>query len=229
MEKSHSKYSQVKSCLLVMAFLASSCGTSDTETEKSLEDSDMESKKEAVLRNDLNQAISHDLIKWTAHWETLLGEIQANNFDLVMTDTIDPMEMPELNPIKENDPLRTYQFPHPTGDGCIDIYSYKIEAQGDSGENYLNPDSEVVWYRKDGMKERLLFMGPSGMFEDGAWVEDNKFVVLGYFQGVTGYRPMAWVLDLNQHVLYQFQMDKVIPDYNTTSYLNTKIRQIDIN
>lgn len=226
MKHLHSIYSQGVGCFLVLAFLAS-CGSSDSEVEKVV-DAEVEDKEITVLQNNLNEVLSQERVAWSNHWAEVLGEFEFTDFKLAMTDSIDPMEMPERNPILDGDPLKIYQFPHPSGDGCIDIYSYKIEAHDSVDGPFLNPDSEVVWYRKDGMKERLLFMGPSGMFEDGVWLGDDKFIVLGYFHGKTGFRPMAWVLNLSTHVLYQFQLDKVAADYNTTSYLSSKIKQVEI-
>ncbi|SFT43966.1 hypothetical protein SAMN04489724_0764 [Algoriphagus locisalis] len=166
---------------------------------------------------------------WFSHWSSDLGRFDASQFELVMTDSIDPMEMPEKNPILEEDPLFPYQFPHPEGNGTIDIYSYKVEAQEGLDTPYLNPDSEVVWYREDGMKERLLFMGPSGMFEDGIWLSAQEFLVFGYFQEESGYRPMAWLINVENHELRQFQFTSVSQSYESHSYLNKKIKQIDLS
>ncbi|PZX50910.1 hypothetical protein [Algoriphagus chordae] len=166
--------------------------------------------------------------KWHSHWSTELGRFDASQFDFMMTDTIDPMEMPEKNPILKGDPLYPYQFPHPTGNGTMDIYSYKVEAQDAIDRPFLNPDAEVVWYRQDGMKERLLMMGPSGLFEDGLWLNENEFMVFGFFQDLTGYRPMVWLINVDTHILKQFQMDKASESYEPQSYINTKIKQIDL-
>ncbi|WP_425639367.1 hypothetical protein ACPUEN_06880 [Algoriphagus yeomjeoni] len=166
---------------------------------------------------------------WYTHWSSDLGEFDASQFELMMTDSIDPMEMPERNPMLKGDPLFPYQIPHPTGNGTIDIYSYKVEAQEAVGEPFLNPDSEVVWYREDGMKERLLFMGPSGMFEDGMWLNAEEFLVFGYFQEEAGYRPMAWIINVESHELLQFQFAKVSKTYESHSYINKKIKQIDLS
>lgn len=166
---------------------------------------------------------------WHTHWSNDLGMFDASQFELVMTDSIDPMEMPERNPILKGDPLFPYQIPHPTGNGTIDIYSYKIEAQDAIDEAFLNPDSEVVWYKADGMKERLLFMGPSGMFEEGMWLNEQEFLVLGFFQEEAGFRPMAWLINVEDHILKQFRLAKISQTYESQSYINAKIKQVDLS
>jgi len=163
---------------------------------------------------------------WYKHWSNVIGSFDASNFKMVLTDSIDSQEMPEKNPILENDPLFPYQFVHPASNGTIDIYSYKIEAQDAIDTPFLNPDSEVIWYRADGMKERLLFMGPSGMFEEGKWISENEFVVLGYFQEESGFRPMAWFIDVNKYRIWQFNLSTTVTFYDQNSYLNQKIKQV---
>jgi hypothetical protein len=166
---------------------------------------------------------------WHTHWNNDLGMFDAADFELMMTDSIDPMEMPERNPILKEDPLFPYQIPHPTGNGTMDIYSYKVEAQDAIDEPFLNPDSEVIWYREDGMKERLLFMGPSGMFEEGLWLNEQEFLVFGFFQEEAGYRPMAWLINVATHKLKQFRLSKVSQTYEPQSYINAKIKQVDLS
>ncbi|GMQ24017.1 hypothetical protein Aoki45_06990 [Algoriphagus sp. oki45] len=165
---------------------------------------------------------------WINHWSEVVGLISGEDFELILTDSIDPMEMPEANPIKEGDPLFPYQFLHPKGKGTIDIYQYKVEAQEILDQPFLNPDSEVIWYRADGMRERLLFMGPSGMFEDGYWLNENEFVVLGYFQEDQGFRPMVWVIDVNKHRFRQFRLTKGTETYLPESYLDKKLKAVDL-
>lgn len=165
---------------------------------------------------------------WFSHWSKKIGAFEGDDFTLILTDSIDPMEMPERNPILVNDPLYPYQLLHPAGNGTMDIYSYKVEASENIDRPFLNPDSEVVWYRANGMKERLLFMGPSGMLEEGMWLNEKEFLVLGYFQDDTGFRPMAWLIDVEDHILRQFRVNNTSPDYVPESYINQKIKLVDL-
>lgn len=213
-------------CVVFLSLLA--CESKEKQEEESIEN--ISAAEEALSRNraQIDMALAQNK-NWYSHWSGDLGVFDATQFELVMTDTIKPMEMPEKNPILETDPLYPYQFPHPEGNGTIDIYSYKVEAQDAIDSPFLNPDSEVVWYKEDGMKERLLFMGPSGMFEDGMWLNPQEFLVFGYFQEEAGYRPMAWIMNVENHILKQFQFAKVSTTYESHSYLNNKIKQIDLS
>lgn len=210
-----------------LIFLLACDPTSKPVEEKVLDPSMAEDDLESI-RTQLSLALAQKS-PWRSHWASSLGNFDEQDFVFVNTDSIDPMEMPESNPIKEGDPLFPYQFRHPEGNGTIDIYSYKVEAQENLSDPFLNPDSEVIWYRADGMKERLLFMGPSGMFEEGIWLSPGEFLVLGYFQDDDGYRPMAWMIDLDNHVFSQFRLDKQAPDYQPESYLDQKLKSIDLN
>ncbi|WP_111671140.1 bifunctional isocitrate dehydrogenase kinase/phosphatase [Algoriphagus litoralis] len=180
-----------------------------------------------VMQSKINQALAQKS-SWQSHWAASVGLFDSSDFELVMTDSIDPMEMPEKNPILAEDPLFPYQLPHPEGNGTLDIYSYKVEAQESLDQPFLNPDSEVIWYRADGMKERLLFMGPSGMFEEALWMNASELMVLGFFQEEDGFRPMIWIINVQNHSLNQFRMTKVVKEYQHDSYLDTKLKTVDL-
>ncbi len=207
-------------------------------TVVSCESKDSKNEEEALVSTSEEEMIKYiahlDLAlaqnsSWFSHWSKKIGAFEGADFKLNLTDSIDPMEMPERNPILVNDPLYPYQLLHPTGNGTMDIYSYKVEASENIDQPFLNPDSEVIWYRADGMKERLLFMGPSGMFEEGIWLNEKEFLVLGYFQDNAGFRPMAWLIDIENHILRQFNLNKTSPDYVPESYINQKIKLVDLS
>lgn len=204
-----------------------SCDKKGDQASGEIENSSVDEEELTRNRELIDLALAKNKT-WQAHWSNDVGTFDASQFELMMTDSIDPMEMPEKNPILEGDPLYPYQLSHPSGNGTMDIYSYKIEAQEAIETPFLNPDSEVVWYRKDGMRERLLFMGPSGMFEDGMWLSETEFIVLGYFQGENGYRPMVWLINVDTHVLRQFKLNKVTESYEPQSYVNAKIKHVDL-
>lgn len=209
----------------MLAFI--SCESSESKNEnEALESTSEEEMTKYIAQLDLALAQNSS---WFSHWSAKVGAFEGADFTLFLTDSIDPMEMPERNPILTNDPLFPYQLLHPTGNGTMDIYSYKIEVSENIEKPFLNPDSEVIWYREDGMKERLLFMGPSGMFEEGIWLNEKEFLVLGYFQDDTGFRPMAWLIDVENHIFHQFRLEKIAPEYDSESYVNQKIKLVDLS
>jgi hypothetical protein len=212
---------------LIGFIVLTACESSDSKKGEISNDLGPNAKNLEAMKNQINLGLAQKS-SWQKHWSTQLGGFDAANFELVMTDSIDPMEMPEKNPILPEDPLFPYQLPHPEGNGTIDIYSYKVEAQESLDQPYLNPDSEVIWYRSDGMKERLLFMGPSGSFEEGIWLNSSEFLVFGFFQEEEGFRPMVWLIDLENHTFSQFKLNKVVKEYQQESYLNIKLKTVDL-
>lgn len=210
----------------VLIFLLA-CESSDSTKSEVSNELITDGGKLEVLQNQINLGLAQKSA-WQKHWNTHVGGFDAYDFELVLTDSIDPMEMPEKNPILPNDPLFPYQFPHPEENGTIDIYSYKVEAHESLDRPHLNPDSEVIWYRSDGMKERLLFMGPSGVFEEGMWLNSSEFMVLGFFQEEEGFRPLIWVINIENHTFTQFKMNKVVKEYRQESYLNGKLKTVDL-
>ncbi|MFN3997263.1 bifunctional isocitrate dehydrogenase kinase/phosphatase [Algoriphagus sp.] len=213
--------------VLVGFIIMTACESSDSTKSEISNELKPNVEKLEVMQNQINLGLAQKS-SWQKHWAVHLGGFDAADFELVMTDSIDPMEMPERNPILPGDPLFPYQLPHPEGNGTIDIYSYKVEAQESLDRPYLNPDSEVIWYRSDGMKERLLFMGPSGSFEEGIWLNSAEFLVFGFFQEEEGFRPIIWLIDLENHTFSQFKMNKVVKEYQQESYLNFKLKTVDL-
>lgn len=204
-----------------------SCESTESKNENVAVVSTSEEERIKFIAN-LDLALAQNS-SWFSHWSTKVGAFEGADFTLFLTDSIDPMEMPERNPILIDDPLYPYQLLHPTGNGTMDIYSYKVEVSENIEKPFLNPDSEVIWYREDGMKERLLFMGPSGMFEEGMWLNEKEFLVLGYFQDDSGFRPMAWLIDVENHILRQFRLEQTSPEYDPESYINQKIKLVDLS
>ena len=210
-------------CLSIWA-----CSNNSTDEESTTSGEIFDGKDIAYYQNIIEIAMGKKQT-WSKHWTSAVGSFSSSNFKLVYTDSINPMEMPEANPILPEDPLFPYQFPHPEGNGTVDIYLYKVEAQEGLDKPFLNPDSEVIWFREDGMKERLLFMGPSGMFEDGLWINAQEFLVFGYFHEEEGYIPMAWLIDVENHVFRQFKLDKISKDYQPDSYLDQKLKSVKLS
>lgn len=216
------------SIFLLTSLSVWACGSNESEKESILSEEQSTAKEISYYQNLIDIGLSKTQ-SWPKHWATSVGSFSSSNFQLIFSDSINPMEMPEANPILPSDPLFPYQFPHPEGKGTIDIYLYKVEAQEGLDRPFLNPDSEVIWFREDGMKERLLFMGPSGMFEEGLWVNAEEFMVFGYFHEDAGYSPMVWIIDVGNHVFRQFRLDKISKDYQPDSYLDQKLKSVKLS
>ena len=220
------RYFPIPAFITTFVFLTA-CESSDSVKNESVVESASEFELVEKMRTQIDLGLAQKST-WQKHWADVIGNFDAENFEFVNTDSIDTMEMPERNPILAEDPLFPYQIPHPEGNGTIDIYSYKVEAQESLEQPFLNPDSGVIWYRADGMKERLLFMGPSGMFEDGLWLNASEFLVFGYLHEEAGFRPMAWIIDVSNHRFSQFKLKDVATEYQQESYLDMKLKSVDL-
>lgn len=67
----------------------------------------------------------------------------------------------------------------------IDLDSYNIEIQKDKNNRVIpiekGPDTEVTLVDlKDNKRTRLVFLGPGNGVEDGAWIDSNNIVLIGY-------------------------------------------------
>ncbi|MFC3415036.1 hypothetical protein [Algoriphagus hitonicola] len=220
------KNKQLLSFFILAWFGLFSCTGNSSDEEQQSTDEVSDEGTDFINRLDVALAEKE---KWTTHWSEYLGGFSAIDFELASEDSLDQYEMPEKNPIGDDDPLAPYQIPHPGGNGVVDIYSYKIETQDDEGNPYLNPDSEVVWYKADGMKKRLLFIGPSGLFEEAMWLNENELLIMGFFQEEAGARPMIWLLDMETLRMRQYSLDEASDSYPVNSYLDLKIKPLSLD
>ena len=162
---------------------------------------------------------------WSSYWKKKGAEIHS--FRLEQEHVYEPLEWPGENVIMGDSPLEEYQIPHPAGEGVVDIYGYKLVLTEDQ-EWGFNPDSEVVYYRSDGMRERLLFMGPSGVFEDAVWVTEDHLLVSGHIQKEDGYVPVLWLIVPEAHKYAVFESDFSTQDYASENYLKEKLKGVDL-
>lgn len=162
---------------------------------------------------------------WLTHWEKHGTDFDKEKFHLEQTMTFDPLEQPEINPVLHNHPLGKYQIPNPRGRGTVDIYNYKIQID-ESGRVDFNPDSEVIYYKENGMRERLLFVGPSGSFEDAAWISPEHLMVAGFFEKEEGFSPVIWIVSVEDYEYKIYGNDFTTTSYDTESYLRNRLNDL---
>jgi hypothetical protein len=190
--------------------------TSDSETTS-------EAKNEAIFDKGLNM-----LKPWTSHWMNLGMTEGKSSFSQLAEMELELLERPEVNPIKEGEhPLADFQLHHPENMGTVDIYHYKVHIDKALRLSF-EPDAEVIFYRENGMRERLLFIGPSGLFEDAVWVDAEHLLVVGYFENETGFSPMAWLLNINDSAYQLYESEFVLSNYDRFSYLENKFSDLNL-
>jgi hypothetical protein len=164
---------------------------------------------------------------WERHWSSQFSSFQPSQFVLDKTEVLEELEWPEENFIIEGNPFFSYLVPHPEGEGIVDIYSYKvtIPAEGKPG---FNPDSEVIYFKSNGMRQRLLFMGPSGGFEEAAWISSDLLMVAGWFEDEAGVTPMIWMIEPKENRYKTFIHPFHTKQYPKEAYLRNKLTSIDL-
>ena len=164
---------------------------------------------------------------WAAHWTDSGMPEGLSSFRQIADLKLELLERPEVNPIVAGEhPLADFQLHHPDNLGTVDIYHYKIHID-DASRISFEPDAEVIFYRKNGMRERLLFMGPSGLFEDAVWIDAVHLLVVGYFENEAGFSPMAWLLNIEDATYQLYESDFVISAYDRFGYLKAKLSALN--
>ena len=108
----------------------------------------------------------------------------------------------------------------------MDIYSYKVVIPEEDKVSF-NPDSEVIYFKSNGMRERLLFMGPSGGFEEAVWINPELLMVTGFFEDEQGTTPKIWLINPTEQVYFEYIHPFHTTQYPKTKYLVEKLENID--
>lgn len=172
------------------------CSSEKTKEESIAEGAkDQDEEVKVWLESSLQQMSS-----WTGYWKDLDPAFRPQDFSFERSEPFDELEWPEENYIVEDSPFYPYLITHPEGEGYVDIYSYKVfvPAQGSPG---FQPDSEVIYFKENGLRERLLFIGPSGGFDEALWINSDLLIVAGYFEEEAGFTPKIWIIDTEQKLL----------------------------
>ncbi|WP_209331690.1 hypothetical protein [Lunatimonas salinarum] len=206
----------VLGCMLIVA-----CGCGRSESEKQ---ADVPEVDELVERQQLLEIGVGMLSEWITHWGSQGFVGDAASFTKVQTIALDHLERPEVNPLAGTESnLESFQLSNPEGFGVIDIYDYKVRID-DGGEVLYEPDAEVTYYKANGMRERLLFIGPSGLFEDAVWINGQTLLVAGYFEGDQGFSPMLWLVSIDKGSYEVYESSFVAPSYARHAYLEEKFK-----
>ncbi len=205
---------------ILVFFIACS---SETEKKEDAEEPELSVTEEEMQ---LLEVGLHQLQSWREFWRSHESSFGTTDFVLERTDNFEQLEWPEENYIVSGSPFHPYLLPNPEGKGVVDIYSYKI-VYPENGGPFLNPDSEVIYFKENGMRERLLFMGPSGIFEDAVWVSSDHLLVAGFFEAEAGITPKIWLIDTEDYKLSVFKNSVFTTKYPKEGYLRKKLNTLN--
>jgi hypothetical protein len=207
-----------------LVFLGS-CTFQKEKTEETVEKISISEEEE------LNQLLAsglQQLSNWTGYWKSQESTFDVAGFEMSKEIPFEALEWPEENFIQQDHPLHKYLVPNPDGHGVVDIYSYKV-VMPEEAQVSFNPDSEVIYFKSNGMRERLMFMGPSGGFEEAIWVSPEHLMVTGFFEEEGGITPKIWIIMPDEHKYITFKHPLHISNYPKAGYLIKKLQNIDFS
>ncbi|MCH7414208.1 bifunctional isocitrate dehydrogenase kinase/phosphatase [Belliella sp. R4-6] len=205
----------INSLILIALISIFSCSSKNDENEVSKEGKPYSGLDEETQLLGMG---FQKLSEWSRHWKSVDSDFELGTFKFSRKDTIESIERPEELYITQGSPFYPYLKKQPDGQGVVDIYSYKIVFP-EEGNPYFNPDSEVTYFRTDGMRERLLFMGPSGAFEDMVWLTSDILLVVGHFEDENGVSPKAWLIYPKDGIVTQYDSPISSKEYKRESFL----------
>jgi hypothetical protein len=211
--------------LIGYLILLGSCTSQNEKKEETAENNTISKEEEygQLLASGLQQ-----LGGWTQHWKAEEPAFDLAAFEMSREIPYEVLEWPEENFIQQDHPLYKYLVPNPEGLGVVDIYSYKV-VRPEEAEVSFNPDSEVIYFKSNGMRERLMFMGPSGGFEEAVWVSPEHLLVAGFFEEEGGITPKIWLIIPEESKYLTFKNPLHTTDYSKTGYLTKKLQNIEFS
>jgi hypothetical protein len=207
---------------LILMLLFFTCSPKKVNDEKAFyADLELAMQEKKMLETGVQQ-----LSDWILFWQSVDPTFNPSVFEIERKDQFEELEWPEENYIVSDSPFYPFLLPNPNGGGFVDIYSYKVFVPTE-GKPGFQPDSEVIYFKSNGMRERLLFIGPSGGFEEALWVSAEHLLVAGFFEEEEGVTPKIWIIDtVNKgYSIYKYPLHTT--NYAKDGYLRKKLSNLE--
>jgi hypothetical protein len=119
----------------------------------------------------------------------------------------------------------------------IDLDSYNIRIFKDKYGHLIgedgDADSEVSLVDlKSQLRKRLVFLGPGGSIEDAAWIDNDKFILIGYERSDSDTSTLAvmWKFDISSKTGYLYELEdsvmvKQLKDFSRKERLKGLVMQ----
>jgi len=153
------------------------------------------------------------------------SSFNANQFQLVIVDS---MELMPAQPIDETSlkPYYPYLVYNTDSSKAIDLHSYNtilVERKGKVLSEAAGPDTEIALIDfTNKTRQRLLFVGPSSVINDGKWINDHIISIAGgEIVDSEKFKPEVWLFDINAKKMkvlsYADTLQVKIADYKKQS------------
>lgn len=179
---------------------------------------EVDSEKGALAVQVPLTSLANDLTDWAAAWQEFIPGFEPSQMQKIQSgpitpDISDPLELHEnILDLQEEFPY-SILFPSPN--------FMKVVFVSPSG----SPDSAVaILSPEENLYERVLFCGTPCAFDGAVWIDDEKFVVTGYYEihpdqmnGCMGDElctvvPTLHVFDLNKNSVTEYYGPEVESD-----------------
>jgi len=118
----------------------------------------------------------------------------------------------------------------------LDLASYNITLELNEKNELVtsggDADSEVsINDLKNKLWKRILFVGNLDKIEDGFWINNNQFLIVGQFNeyGYNDFKPEIWFVDLDKNIIQYFEYKEYIKNFKCDylekfKYKNVKMK-----
>jgi hypothetical protein len=203
---------------ILIALFFSSCIFKNEPNDNKIE---TKSEKEIVVLNSIKidtvniLVYFNDIKKWLKYYDQY--SIELKNFEFLVQE-----KLPDINQTVDSINLMTdiyypfYKFSNDRNK-ILDLISYNLlleKNEQNELESYgHNVDSEVsILDLQNKLWKRILFVGPFYIIEDGFWINNDQFIIVGqyYESEVRKYKPIIWFVDLEKNIIQTLEYKNYI-------------------
>ena len=174
---------------------------------------------------------SIEMKAWLAYYEKY--SLKLKNFDFIRQNNLPNIfataDTFELN----NDIYKPFYKYSPDSSKILDLVSYNLSIEKNEKNELISygsdVDSEVsIKDLKNKIWKRILFVGPFYIIEDGFWINDNQFLIIGEFNDndQKKYKPSIWFVDLKANIIQTFEYRNYVDNMNCNYLENVKYKDI---
>lgn len=149
------------------------------------------------------------------------SSFNSDQFQPVIVDSIKLMPAQPIDEVSLK-PYYPYLVYNSDSSKAIDLYSYNtilVEKNGKVVSEAAGPDTEIALIDfKNKTRQRLLFVGPSSVINDGKWLNDHVISIAGgEMVDNEKFKPEVWLFDIHANTMkvlgYSDTLQVNIADY----------------
>ncbi len=166
------------------------------------------------LKNDAKE-FKVELTPWLEFYKKY--NINLDNFVFSKEDSLPNLDFKVDTFDIKNDIYKPFYKYSTDSSKILDFVSYNLILELDDRDRLIyfggGVDCEVsIKNLEDNIHQRILFLGPQYIVEDGYWLSDNELLIVGQYLNADNenIKPMIWFVSINNNIIKTFEYNQGI-------------------